>query len=53
MKLLQWRRKVCPVCGLRNTRLSNQRMGFEYFLKMLLILPYRCRTCGLRFWRFA
>ena len=53
MLSLQWRRKVCPGCGDCNTRLSTRRKRYDYFLMVLLILPYRCRSCGRRFWRFA
>jgi hypothetical protein len=53
MLSLRGRGKVCPGCGDRNTRLSTRRKRFDYFLMALLFLPYRCRTCGRRFWRFA
>jgi hypothetical protein len=53
MKVLQWSRKACPHCRDRDTRLSTRFRWLDYLLMALLILPYRCRTCGRRFWRFA
>ncbi len=53
MKVLQGRMKVCPNCRDRDTRLSTRRSWLDYLLMAILILPYRCRTCGRRFWRFA
>jgi hypothetical protein len=53
MKILQRRRKVCPQCWSLDTRPSTRRHRLEYLLRVLLICPYRCRTCGKRFWRFA
>jgi predicted RNA-binding Zn-ribbon protein involved in translation (DUF1610 family) len=53
MQILQGRRKACPQCGERDTRLSTRRNWLDYFLMVFLILPYRCRTCGTRFWGFA
>jgi hypothetical protein len=53
VKILQGRRKVCPECGWQDTRLSARRNRLEHFLAVFLIFPYRCRSCGERFWRFA
>ncbi len=50
---LQWRRKVCPRCGEPNTRPSTRRKPIDYFLRVILLFPYRCHTCGERFWRFV
>ncbi len=43
--------KICPDCGSQYTRRSR-RNPLEFFLMVLLIWPYRCRVCGIRFWRF-
>jgi RNase P subunit RPR2 len=53
MKILHWRRKICPRCRDRNTRPSTRRKRLESLLSMFLLRPYRCRTCGARFWRFV
>jgi RNase P subunit RPR2 len=53
MNVLQWRRRNCPRCGWPHTRPSTRRKRLEQVLKTILILPYRCQTCGKRFWRFA
>jgi hypothetical protein len=53
MKILQRRRKVCPECGCQDTRPSARRNWLEHFLMVFLIAPYRCRSCGERFWRFT
>lgn len=53
MKITQWIRKVCPNCGERDTRRSARCKRLDYFLMALLFFPYRCRTCGIRFRRFA
>lgn len=53
MKILQRRRKVCPECGWPDTRPSTQRSSLDYFLMAFLIFPYRCRSCGERFWGFG
>lgn len=53
MKILQRRRKACPQCGWQDIRPSTRRNWLEHFLTVFLIRPYRCRTCGERFWRFA
>ncbi len=52
MKILQRHRKVCPNCWALDVRPSRRRW-FDYFLMAFLFLPYHCRTCGDRFWRFA
>ncbi len=53
MKILQRRRKVCPECGWQDTRLSARRNWLERFLTVFLMFPYRCRSCGERFWAFT
>jgi hypothetical protein len=52
MKTLQRKEKICPNCGMQDTRLSRRKL-FDYFLIAFLLWPYRCRVCGIRFWRFA
>ena len=52
MKILQRRMKACPHCWAFDVRLSGRRW-FDYFLMVFLILPYRCRACGRRFWSFV
>jgi hypothetical protein len=52
MKTLQGRGKVCPNCGMRDTR-PSRRTWFEFLLLPFLLCPYRCRVCGTRFWRLA
>lgn len=53
MKIVQRCRKACPECGWQNTRLSVRRNRLEHFLTVFLLFPYRCRSCGERFWRFT
>jgi hypothetical protein len=44
--------KVCPRCGSHDTTRSHR--GFlERLLGLLWLLPYRCRACRERFWRFG
>ncbi len=52
MKLLEGRVKACPKCWAEDVRPSRRRW-IDYFLMVFLILPYRCRNCGRRFWHFG
>jgi CheY-like chemotaxis protein len=44
---------VCPGCGFAETRPSLRRGVGEYLLACLLIAPYRCRRCRVRFFHFS
>jgi hypothetical protein len=44
--------RQCAHCGSRNTRPSRPAGLLESLLGVLLIFPYRCRSCSARFWRF-
>jgi hypothetical protein len=52
MKTLQLPRIVCPRCWDGDTRPSRRKL-LDYFLVLFLFRHYRCRNCGIRFWRFA
>ena len=41
---------ACPICQSRNLRRSPRRGLGEHILG-LLVLPYRCKGCSLRFFR--
>jgi hypothetical protein len=44
--------KACPRCGSHDTTRSHR--GFLVrLLGLLWLLPYRCRACRERFWRFG
>jgi hypothetical protein len=41
----------CPNCGWRNVRKSHSNGPIDTLMKMFSVLPFRCRSCGLRFHR--
>ncbi len=43
-------RKDCPLCGSNRIRRSSRRGDFEkHYLPFVLLSPFRCESCGLRF----
>lgn len=40
---------MCPRCGWRNTRPSNQRTTVDAVLEIFSVRAFRCRSCGNRF----
>jgi hypothetical protein len=44
--------KTCPNCCSQDTRRSRRKL-IEFSLMIFLMFPYRCRVCGIRFWRFT
>jgi hypothetical protein len=52
MKTVSIRGKVCPYCASQDTRRSRRNL-LEFLLMAFLMWPYRCRVCGIRFWRFV
>jgi len=42
---------VCLKCGCSDIRRSKRHGPWEWILKRLLILPWRCMSCGNRFFR--
>ena len=44
--------KACPRCGSHDTTRSHRNV-LERLLGLLWRLPYRCRACRERFWRFG
>jgi predicted RNA-binding Zn-ribbon protein involved in translation (DUF1610 family) len=43
-------KKECPQCGSSLIRRSSRRGEFEKrYLPFVLLSPFRCKTCGLRF----
>jgi hypothetical protein len=43
---------TCPQCRSMEVRYSQQRF-WERLLIVLLLCPYRCENCRIRFWRFG
>ena len=43
-------KRSCPGCGWMDVRRSMPRGIFDYLVCKLRIVPYRCRTCGQRFY---
>jgi hypothetical protein len=41
--------RPCPSCGNGKTRRSHRRGAAEWIISVFRILPYRCITCGHRF----
>jgi DNA-directed RNA polymerase subunit RPC12/RpoP len=41
----------CPNCGWQNVRLSKSN-GFDHVISAFHLKPFRCRSCGHRFYRF-
>jgi transposase-like protein len=46
--------RVCPSCSSHNVRRSH-RKGFveRLLLRMILLRPFRCKNCGLRYYGYA
>jgi len=44
-------RPRCPRCGWGDTRLSGAHGLVDRLLSTLSLAPYRCRSCGSRFYR--
>lgn len=45
--------KICPRCGKNAHRSQSRGLIEKSVLKPIRIHPYRCRDCGLRFYRFS
>jgi len=41
----------CPSCGWNDTRRSMPRGILDRFTRIVGLVPYRCRSCGGRFYR--
>jgi predicted RNA-binding Zn-ribbon protein involved in translation (DUF1610 family) len=41
----------CPNCGWLDVRRSQPHSFFDYLLRLIGLVPYRCRSCGERFHR--
>lgn len=41
----------CPVCGWTDVRRSMPKGILDGLCRMVGLVPYRCRSCGLRFYR--
>lgn len=39
----------CPECGMKIVRQASLRSGWERFLRVLCIYPFRCQLCDHRF----
>lgn len=46
------KRLSCPNCGWFDIRLSASRGVLDDILGMFFLIPFRCRTCSARFYRF-
>jgi hypothetical protein len=46
-------RVTCPKCGHTNTRPSARKRLLDPLLKLVFMVPYRCRTCLKRFYVFT
>jgi transposase-like protein len=42
----------CPRCHSPHVRRSK-RSAFEHLLALIRVFPYRCGSCGSRFFRFS
>ncbi len=42
----------CPACGIRDVRTSQQRALNDAIYQRFECAPYRCRMCGIRFYRY-
>ena len=43
---------VCRYCGSPDIRPSNRRNSLDVLLSCLFLVPFRCRLCRVRFYRF-
>lgn len=41
----------CPMCGWTDVRRSMPHGFLDRIVRMVGLLPYRCRSCGQRFYR--
>lgn len=41
----------CPNCGWTDVRRSMPRGFLDHLVRMVGLVPYRCRSCGARFYR--
>ena len=41
----------CPNCGWTDVRRSMPRGFLDHLARMVGLVPYRCRSCGARFYR--
>ncbi len=41
----------CPVCGWTDVRRSMPHGLLDHLVRIVGLVPYRCRSCGLRFYR--
>jgi DNA-directed RNA polymerase subunit RPC12/RpoP len=46
------KRTRCPGCGWADVRRSMPHGVLDQLVRMLGLLPYRCRSCGRRFYCF-
>jgi DNA-directed RNA polymerase subunit RPC12/RpoP len=42
----------CPKCGWHDVRRSLSRGALDFAFAAFSLAPFRCRTCGHRFFRF-
>jgi hypothetical protein len=47
-----WTLPVCWHCGGKQVRPSARRQAADLALRLLLLVPYRCRACQRRFYAF-
>jgi predicted RNA-binding Zn-ribbon protein involved in translation (DUF1610 family) len=43
---------TCPYCGEPNDIRRARRHGLDWLLAVFFLVPYRCRDCRERFYRF-
>ena len=41
----------CPSCGWTDVRRSMPHSFFDRLVRLIGLVPYRCRSCGERFYR--
>lgn len=41
----------CPVCGWTDVRRSMPKGFLDGLVRVVGLIPYRCRSCGQRFYR--
>jgi DNA-directed RNA polymerase subunit RPC12/RpoP len=41
----------CPNCGWMDVRRSMLHGMVDHLIRMIGLVPYRCRSCGMRFYR--
>jgi CheY-like chemotaxis protein len=44
--------KSCPTCGSSEIRRSMRQWALDFVLAFLFLVPFRCRVCRARFYRF-